>query len=87
MQARTPLCGARDLIGRDGLARVSAPRSACKSVRGMKQQRPLQAVSSVNDLGPHDNALLYSMTVNTDCGMYWVSVWPTPALKDAHHVR
>jgi len=95
MQARTPLCleytGARDLMGRpvieDGLARVSAPRSACKIVRGMKQQRPLQAVSGVNDLGPHDNALLYSVTVNTDCGMYWVSVWLTPALKDAHLVR
>jgi len=95
MQARTPLCleytGARDLIGRpvieDGLARVSAPRSARKRVRDMKQQRPLQAVSGVNDLGPHDNALHYSVTVNTDCGMYWASVQLTPALKDADLVR
>jgi len=95
MQARTPLSleytGARDLMGHpvieDGLARVSAPRSARKRVRGMKQQRPLQAVLGVNDLSPHDNALHYSVTVNTDCGMYWASVWLTPALKDADLVR
>ena len=95
MQARTPLClkytGARDLMGRpvieDGLARVSASRSVRKRVRGMKQQRPLQAVSGVNDLGPHDNAMRYSVTVNTDCGMYWASVRLTPALKNADLVR
>ena len=77
MQARTPLCleytGARDLMGRpiieDGLARVSTPRSMHKRVRDMEPQWPLQAVLDVNDLGSHDNALHYSMTVKTDYGM------------------
>ena len=47
----------------------TAPRSARKRVGDMKQQRLLQAVLGVNDLGPHDNALHYSVAVNTDCGM------------------
>jgi len=54
-----------------------------KRVHGMKQQQPLEAVLGVNDLGPHDNALHYNVTVNTDCAMYWVSMPLTPALKDA----
>jgi len=95
MQTCTPLCleytRARDLMGRpvieDGLARVSAPRSARNHVRGIQQQRPLEAVSGVNDLGPHDNALHYNVTVNTDCAMYWASMRLTPALKDADLVR
>jgi len=95
VQARTPLCleytRARDLMGRpvieDGLARVSAPRSARKHVRGIEQQRPLEAVSGVNDLGPHNNALHYNVTVNTHCAMYWASMWLTPPLKDADLAR
>ena len=58
-----------------------------KRVHGMKQQQPLEAVLGVNDLGPHDNALHYNVTVNTDCAMYWVSMPLTPALKDADLVR
>jgi len=95
IQARAPLCleytGARDLVGcpviEDGLARVSALRSARKRVCGMKQQRPLRAVLGVNDLGPHDNALCYSVTENTDGWMFRVSVRLTLALKAADLVR
>jgi len=53
----------------------------------MIQQQPLEVVSGVNDLGPHDNALHYNMTVNTDCAMYWASMRLTLALKDADLVR
>ena len=93
MQARTPLCleytRARDLGGQpviaDGLARVSVPRSARKHVRGVKQSRLLEVVSVV--MGPHDNALHYNVTMNTDCAMNWASMRLAPALMDADLVR
>jgi len=44
-------------------------------------------VSGVNDLGPHDNALYYNVTMNTDCAMYWTSMRLTPAFKDPDLVR
>ena len=41
----------------------------------------------VNDLGPHDNALCYSVTENTDGWMFRASVRLTLALKAADLVR